>query len=154
MIRTHRRSSGFTLVEILIVVVIMAILAATIIPQFSDSTTDAKNSSVEFNLHTMRSQIQIYRAQHGGLSPTATLAEMAASTNASGTVMPTGGVQTDYPYGPYMRQLPVNPFTNSATVKSITNSPALVGDVDGTNGWLYNATTGDIYINHATLYTK
>ena len=39
-----RRSSGFTLVEILIVVVIMAVLAATIIPQFSSATNDAKTS--------------------------------------------------------------------------------------------------------------
>ena len=37
-----RRPSGFTLVEILIVVVIMAVLAATIIPQFSSATNDAK----------------------------------------------------------------------------------------------------------------
>mgnify|MGYP002626473716 CR=1 FL=1 len=41
----NKRHSGFTLVEVLIVVVIMAVLAATIIPQFSDSSKDAKVSS-------------------------------------------------------------------------------------------------------------
>ena len=50
----------------LIVVVIMAILAATIIPQFTDSTKDAKASTTKFNLHTLRSQIELYRTQHNG----------------------------------------------------------------------------------------
>ena len=39
--KTTERRSAFTLIEVLIVVVIMAILAATIIPQFTDSTKDA-----------------------------------------------------------------------------------------------------------------
>jgi general secretion pathway protein G len=46
--QTHR---GFTLIEVLIVVVIMAILAGTIIPQFAASTDDAKASALKFNLH-------------------------------------------------------------------------------------------------------
>ena len=62
---TQRRQRGFTLVEVLIVVVIMAVLAATIIPQFADSTKDAKVSTAKFNLHTLRSQIELYKSQHG-----------------------------------------------------------------------------------------
>ena len=53
------RRSAFTLIEVLIVVVIMAVLAATIIPQFSASTEDAKTSQLSFNVHTMRSQIEL-----------------------------------------------------------------------------------------------
>jgi len=63
----HR--SAFTLIEVLIVVVIMALLAATIIPQFSSSTTDAKKSSLNFNLHTMRSQIEMYKVHHNSTPP-------------------------------------------------------------------------------------
>ena len=44
--KAHR--NAFTLIEVLIVVIIMALLAATIIPQFSSSTSDAKKSAVEF----------------------------------------------------------------------------------------------------------
>ena len=51
---------------VLIVVVIMAILAATIIPQFTDSTKDAKTSTAKMNLATLRAQIQLYRTQHTG----------------------------------------------------------------------------------------
>src|SRR6476659_1356734 len=65
--KTPVRRSAFTLIEVLIVVVIMAILAATIIPQFTDSTKDAKQSTVRFNVHTLRSQIELYRTQrHSG----------------------------------------------------------------------------------------
>jgi prepilin-type N-terminal cleavage/methylation domain-containing protein len=148
----NRKPSGFTLVEILIVVVIMAILAATIIPQFSDSTTDAKVSNSKFNLHTLRAQIETYRAQHNYISPSADLSELLVRTNAAGVKMPAAGNPADYPYGPYLRALPANPFTNSITVKSITNDPAAAGDVSTTHGWLYNSTTGGVWINHDKHY--
>ena len=63
-----KRSSGFTLVEVLIVVVILAVLAATIIPQFSSSTTDAKVAALQFNLNSIRSQIQLYTVHHSAFS--------------------------------------------------------------------------------------
>jgi general secretion pathway protein G len=148
----HSRAprSAFTLVEVLIVVVIMAILAATIIPQFTDSTKDAKLSTSKFNLHTLRSQIELYRTQHTGLNPSGSLAELLTTTNSQGTV----GSGAAFPYGPYLRDLPVNPFTNSATVTVITNDPAVATDVTGSGGWLYNVTTGGIWIDHADHFDE
>ncbi len=67
--RTHpaRRSQrGFTLIEILIVVVILGILAAIVIPQFTSASEDAQTSSVQSQLQTVRSQIELYRVQNGG----------------------------------------------------------------------------------------
>jgi len=150
--KTMHRRSAFTLIEVLIVVVIMAILTATIIPQFTDSTKDAKSSTVQFNLHTLRSQIQLYRTQHNGTAPSGTLAELLASTDASGAT----GTGANYPYGPYLRQIPTNPYSNSASIKVITNDPAQAGDVTGTGGWLYNTTSGSIFIDTTTsnLYQK
>src|SRR5262245_65323445 len=98
------RRSAFTLVEVLIVVVIMAILAATIIPQFTDTTKDAKVSTCKFNLHTLRSQIELYRTQHNGTAPGATLVELTQQTDASGAQ----GTTASYPYGPYLREIPAN----------------------------------------------
>lgn len=144
--KTERRSA-FTLIEVLIVVVIMAILAATIIPQFTDSTKDAKASTVQFNLHTLRSQIQLYRTQHNGTAPSATLAELMQSTDASGTA----GTGAAFPYGPYLREIPINPFTNSKTVTTTALDP-IVAAPAGTGGWIYNATTGSIWIDHATYW--
>src|SRR4051812_46828243 len=118
--KTTVRRSAFTLIEVLIVVVIMAILAATIIPQFTDSTKDAKTSTVKFNLATLRSQIQLYRTQHNGANPSATLVELTAATDISGAI----GSGPTFVYGPYLREIPVNPFTNSKAVKTTGNEPA------------------------------
>jgi len=143
-----RRRRAFTLIEVLIVVIIMAILAATIIPQFSDSTKDDKSSAVKFNLHTLRSQIELYRTQHNGTLPSATLAELRVSTDAAGAT----GAGASFPYGPYLRDIPVNPYTNQNTLTVITHDPARATDVTGTGGWLYNTTTGGIWIDDANSW--
>jgi prepilin-type N-terminal cleavage/methylation domain-containing protein len=150
--RANVSRAAFTLIEVLIVVVIMAILAATIIPQFTDSTVDAKSGTAVFNLHTLRAQIELYRTQHGGLNPSGTLEELTKTTDVAGT--PGSGAGFDY--GPYLRAIPMNPFANSDAVKVITNDPPDVGDVTTGvgGGWLYNDTTGGIWIDHTNYYTK
>ena len=139
---SQNKKAGFTLIEVLIVVVILAVLAATVIPQFTDSTTDAKKSSVMLNLHTLRSQIQLYRVQHEGKAPSANLNELTIATDVDGTA---GGS-----FGPYITKIPVNSFTNSNSVKALTAAPA-PSDFNDTDGWLYNTNTGDIWINYEDL---
>ena len=56
---------GFTLVELLIVVIILAILAAIVVPQFASSTEDAKISALDSTLANIRSAIDLYYQQHG-----------------------------------------------------------------------------------------
>ena len=63
----HR--GGFTLVELLIVAIILAILAAVVIPQFGESAQDTKISVVKSSLHTVRSQLELYRLQHNTRYP-------------------------------------------------------------------------------------
>src|SRR5687768_613604 len=97
----------------------MAVLAATIIPQFSDSARDAKISTGKFNLNTLRTQIQFYSAQHNGALPSATLVELISKTDAAGTV----GTGATHVYGPYVSEIPDNPFTNSNKVTAATSNP-------------------------------
>lgn len=144
---TGRRRDGFTLIEVLIVVVIMAVLAATIIPQFSSSAKDAKESSLNFNLHTMRSQIELYKGQHNSKVPTdlgdATggfLPQLTGATNSNGD---TGAAGTNYPYGPYFAEVPVNPFNDD---NSVVAGMGVAGD--GSSGWQYDAATGRLWPNH------
>ena len=66
--RTHPQAA-FTLVELLLVVVILGILAAVAIPQFSDSSTEARASSLQSNLAVMRQAIEYYRTNHNGKYP-------------------------------------------------------------------------------------
>ena len=145
-----KRSSGFTLVEVLIVIVIMAILAATIIPQFSDAGKDAKESNLKFNLHTLRSQIALYRAQHDGRVPNQDddLAQLSSKTTVNGTIDATGV------FGPYVSQIPENPFNASQTVAITAADPPGDADVTADDGWLYNTTTGEIWINWAGLVSE
>src|SRR5436309_15994207 len=63
------RKSGFTLVEILIVVIILGILAAIVIPQFTNASQDARESALLSQLQTLRSQIELYKLQHKDVLP-------------------------------------------------------------------------------------
>ena len=56
---------AFTLIEILIVVVILGILAAIVVPQFTDAADDANDAAVRSQLQTLRGQIELYYAQNG-----------------------------------------------------------------------------------------
>jgi len=61
---SRRARHGFTLIEILIVVVILGILAAIVIPQFTDAAAEASRSNLQSQLQTIRSQIELYNVQH------------------------------------------------------------------------------------------
>lgn len=150
MSKNHRRNA-FTLIEVLIVIIIMAVLAATIIPQFSSSTTDAKESSLKFNLHTIRSQIEMYKVHHLSKVPAlATFADqMTKPTNVAGDT--TG---ENLIYGPYLQSaLPANPFNGSIAVVSVASEGTEpVGVVAGGAGWQYDQKTGGFYPNNAEAY--
>ena len=111
---------GFTLVEILIVVIILGILAAIVIPQFADASGDAREASAKSLLQTVRSQVELYRMQHSDNYPTDDgepdgawdWTKLTGVTNAAGGTPGTG----EKKYGPYLQQTPTNPFTNVAGV--------------------------------------
>jgi prepilin-type N-terminal cleavage/methylation domain-containing protein len=139
--------SGFTLIEVLIVVVIMAVLAATIIPQFASSTKDAQTSTVNFNATTLRSQIELYRANHLQAYPTITnyaLPQLTSTTDINGNI----GTGAAFTYGPYLATVPSNPFSNLNTIGPVPTpgTPPTTGD--GKYGYVYDVTTGNIYPDH------
>ena len=126
---------GFTLVEILIVVIILGILAAIVIPQFADASGNARNSSAKSLLQTVRSQVELYRMQHGDQYPTADGAVDSAWDWTKLTGTSTYGGNT---YGPYLQQTPLNPYTQSATVvNDETSFTAANGYVVTTDGKIY-----------------
>jgi general secretion pathway protein G len=145
------KAKGFTLVEILIVVVILGILAAIVIPQFTEASTEAKESRLCTDLQTMRSQIELYKAQHndrlpgsetaasaiGSVGGATFLQALTGYTDVNGNVVGAPGANV---YGPYMQKIPTNGFNNLSTV---TFNAGTTG-VAGTNlaGWNLDPATG------------
>jgi len=134
---------GFTMVEILIVVVILGILAAIVIPQLTDASTNAKLASLCSDLQTIRSQIELYKVQHNDNLPgvpngahTATAGFEDSLTHATDIY---GVLDTTLPYdyGPYLQTIPKNPFTDTNTVEIGTGAPG-----GGNNAWYFNTQTG------------
>jgi general secretion pathway protein G len=54
----QRRSAGFTLIEIMVVVIIIGVLAATIIPQFMGTTHDAKVSAAKADVSQLENALE------------------------------------------------------------------------------------------------
>ncbi len=143
MLARKQMARGFTLVEILIVVVILGILAAIVIPQFTSASETAKASSLVTQLQTIRSQLELYQVQHNGNYPTlvqlnADWAVMTSETDNAGVIA------AGNPFGPYLQQSPVNSFISSVADADISlaalGADAFTADV----GWGYNETTGAI----------
>jgi general secretion pathway protein G len=100
---------GFTLVEILIVVIILGILAAIVIPQFTNASQNARESSLQSTLQTLRSQIQLYKLQHGDTLPNL-VTDWTPFTETSTYGNPAQS------FGPYMQASPTNPLNGCTGV--------------------------------------
>ena len=141
-----KAKSGFTLVEILIVVVILGILAAIVIPQFTEASTEAKLSSLCTDLQTLRSQIELYKIQHNDIPPddAAFVAQMTTYSDIDGA---TAAAKTAvFCYGPYIQKVPVNQFNNRLDGTGIHGKLDNTGTVgDDVGSWEYNDTLGTIY---------
>ena len=136
---------GFTLVEILVVVVILAILAMIVVPQFTSAAGETRDNALKMNLFRIRQQLEIYKQQHGGTWPTlhAFEAQMTRASNTSGETAAPG--TAGYAFGPYLREIPSNPYTTSKTV----------GDgAVGTSAWYYNQDTGEFRANNSAEHRE
>ena len=68
-VRNRGRNRGFTLVEILIVVVILGILAAIVVPQFTNAANDARGGNITTQLQTLNNQNELFAARNNGTYP-------------------------------------------------------------------------------------
>jgi general secretion pathway protein G len=123
----NRLSKGFTLVEILIVVVILGILAAIVVPQFTNATQDAQTGNIRAQLKSLQNQIELFKARNtvDGLYP-----DLPEGT--AGDVCWAAMIS-----GQYIKKEPKNPFNGQSGVKAGAAGAA-------TYGWHYDRTTGTL----------
>ncbi len=129
-IRSNARKA-FTLIEILIVVVILGILAAVVIPQFTNAADEANNAGVRTQLQTLRSQVELYRAENGAYPDLAT---------SGWTPLINGG---------YLPGPPKNPLTGSSSFGDAATDGWKFGayQIDASNNWSSGGTNNVLIAN-------
>jgi type II secretion system protein G len=116
---------GFTLVEILIVVVILGILAAIVVPQFTNATQDAQAGNIKAQLDTLNNQVELFRARTNGYP----------ELDGDGGW---GDIDDEDPSmigGGYIKAAPVNPFNNSSSVGDTADDGWHLIDTNGDGQW-------------------
>jgi general secretion pathway protein G len=156
---TVRNRKGFTLIEILIVVIILGILAAIVIPQFTNASKEAKQSSLVTMVQSLRSQIALFKLQHNDYLPGTNplngatfdgavfwdqmtlFSDVNGATNATKTAV--------FDKGPYMQSIPKNPLcptaANSSTVEATVNGAAAAAVVGFVYDYQGGAGSGKIW---------
>ena len=115
-----KSDSGFTLIELIIVIVILGILAAVAIPKYEDMREQARVATIKGQLGTIRSAIAIQYARNA-------LNNQPNFPPLDGTIFAEGRV-------------PKEPVNNVSTVKTTPG-------VDGNGGWVYVQATGTVKAN-------
>ena len=168
MSRRFQDRPGFTLIEMLIVVIVLGILAMIIVPQITVSTEDAKVNTLKTNLSAMRNAIELYYHQHNEAYPgmkktngtgadvpnaveaaTAFVDQLTKYTEVSGKAAGDSTTLTN-PFGSYMKggKLPENPFDGDNDVTcDITTTDITTRTPDGLTSWLFYCKTGVFIAN-------
>lgn len=157
-----KKRTAFTLVELVVVILILGIIASVAVPRVMRSTSNAGESALKQDLATLRSAIELYANDHGGVLPGAASDggtgaagseeafknQLLHYTNAAGAF--SADKTSAFPYGPYVRRpfpaAPAGPKSGNAAVKMETTGTLLTG-ADETTGWRYDTKTGEFILN-------
>lgn len=130
--RTCKKRRGFSLIEMVIVILILGIIAAVAAPRMFDTAEQAEINTTRQQLAVLRNAIEMYRAQNGtypanGALPTA-MAEMLNGPFPAPTIGPVRGLEGVY-------------------YDSTTTSVPVVPSPGGSNGWAYKPYNGSLKLN-------
>jgi prepilin-type N-terminal cleavage/methylation domain-containing protein len=124
-----RKNKGFTLIELVVVIVILGIISAVAIPTYVDLRTTALDNSLKANLGTIRSSIALQHSSNLLLGNDTWPATITSAIFDDGNV-------------------PMDPIASTNNVATSSTDP--IGALTGvtTGGWIYNNSTGEVRCNH------
>jgi general secretion pathway protein G len=132
-----KKKTRLSYVEAVIIASVLSVVTMTVVPKFIGASPESKTSDLIDGLQEMRSQLDLYRAQHENSLPP------VDSFESFKTAMTTKVGQ----HGPYVGKVPVNPFNNLNTVR-FDGVPAGAGKA----GWRVDTETGLFQADNNAAY--
>ena len=132
---------GFKLFELVLIAAVLGSIGVVVVPQFTQAGNEDNIITMMGTIHQIRSQLDLYKAQHKGVLPPSDTAE------AFKAAMTTKGSDG---FGPYMAEFPTNPFNQFDSIR--ISSTADQGK--GTHGWHFNSATGDFYADDNRCHSQ
>ncbi len=106
MMKLSRNQRGFTLIEIMVVVVILGVLAAVVVPRLLNRPDEARITKTQVDIKKIEETLGMFKLDNGYF-PTTEQGLMALVSKPD-----TGRIPTKYPDGGYLKKVPVDAWNN------------------------------------------
>ncbi len=129
MIRRYQAQAGFTLIELMVVILILGLLALLIVPNVTGVSDRARATKAQADVSALKQALSAYYIDNGGYPTTDQgLRALIASPQS-------GRMPANYPRGGYLQNIPPDPWGNEYAYQSDGNAFVLKSyGADGAEG--------------------
>jgi prepilin-type N-terminal cleavage/methylation domain-containing protein len=152
-----KKSKGFTLIELMIVVAIIGILSAIAIPKFADLIRKSNEGATKGNLGAIRSAVSIYYGELEGLFPQPTASGATGTAGTLGTILTLDN-------GKYVKDVPdcnTPPYHAKGAGGNVEVTISSVNENTNPGWWAYRGSyiaggkqVGEVWVNCTHTDTK
>jgi type II secretory pathway pseudopilin PulG len=145
MTPTGRKPTGYALLEVVIILLVLAVVASTVGPRVVVASYTWRNSRLKSHVEGLRKQIDRYRADHNGQGPhlneRGQIDGRGLIARMGGVTYPNGKLSKFGSCGPYVQEWPANPFSEESVARTVKLGLSERPPRDDTTGWYYNIYT-------------